>query len=145
MAGMPAMLVLPYGGHANALRPPPSGKMILKRIGSSIDRNPASLVWPVRHNVTPPHWPVCPYQTAHVLGIALALAPEVACGRLGMLYWRGEQPGERRGSEKGDWAKGQVDEGARDWLAETTRLGVARADCACVVDRSGVDAGSATA
>jgi len=98
--------------------------MILKRIGSSIDRNPASLVWPLQHTVTPPHWPVCPYQTTHALGVALA--PEVACARLGTLYWRGEQSGERRGSEKGDWADGEVDEGARDWLAETTRLGALR-------------------
>lgn len=67
--------------------------------------------------------------------------PEVACARLGTLYRRGEQSGERHGSGKGDWANGEVDEGARDWLAETTRLGAARADCAGVADCSGVGAG----
>ena len=98
--------------------------MILKRIGSSIDRNLVGLVWPVRHTVTPPCWPVCPHQTAHALGVALA--PEVACARLGTLYWRGEQSGERRGSGKGDWTNGAVYEGARDWLAETILLKAAR-------------------
>ena len=57
----------------------------------------------------------------HALGVAFA--PEVACARLGTPYRRGEQAGEGRGSEKGDWANGESDEGARAWLAETTHLG----------------------
>lgn len=48
-----------------AIRPHSSGKMNLKRIGSSIDRNPASLIWPLQRTVTPPHWPVCIYQTEY--------------------------------------------------------------------------------
>ena len=90
------MLFLPYGGRADVRSAPHlSGRMILKRIGSSIDRNPASLIWPLQHTVTPPHWPVCLHQTAHALGVALA--PEATCACLGTLHWRGEQSGERRG------------------------------------------------
>jgi hypothetical protein len=67
-----------------AIRPHSSGKMILKRTGSSIDRNLASLIWPLRHTVTPPHWPVCPHQTAHALGagdVLRAAARDPACSR----------------------------------------------------------------
>jgi len=60
---------------------------------------------------------VCPHQTAHALGVARA--PEVACARLGTLYWRSEPSGERRGrrgSGKGDWADGEGGDVARGWL-----------------------------
>lgn len=38
------------------------------------------------------------------------------------------------GARRAYCANAEVDEGARDWLAETTRLGAARAYCAGVAD-----------
>jgi len=94
---------------------------------------------------------VSPHQTAHALGVARA--PEVACARLGTLYWRSEQSGERRGrrgrrgSGKGDWADGEGGDVARGWrrlpawarwgliaLAVVIALGWALAPAARAVD-----------
>ena len=69
--------------------------MILKRIGSSIDRNLASLIWPLHHTITPLYWPACPYQKAHALAVARAspdsptiiLVHGVKAPRVSMLPW----------------------------------------------------------
>ncbi len=74
---------------------------------------PASQVWPKYHTTRPPYWPMCLNRTAYALGVARAT--EVACARLGTLYRRSEQSGERRGSGKGELADGEAGNVARGW------------------------------